>query len=200
MLLFIDRLPLSRWVEGTTQSWFPLLPILVSEPEQETPPETKCRLWKFDTGNTYEAYAWRFHLQRCGLYPCAPDRLTPRRVTAIVASGNTLSLPVRKACLWLVSNIPHLRDTPLRIPLYSGIPFVNEEHPIPSVRTFTAPLLGIRAFRRVGLTVQINLADLTLSVWTPGSWFRGLGRFLRRAPNRFSRIPLKTLREDDWVS
>ncbi len=199
MLLFIDRLPLARWAEGTSESWFPLLPVLVGEPEDESPAAARCRLWKWDTGNTYEAYAWRFHLQRSGLYPCAADRLAPRTVRAIVASGRTAILPVRKASLWLVSNLPHLRETPLRIPLYAGIPFVNEDYPTPSAQSFAYPLLGIRACRRVGLTIRIDLVNLTLSVWTPESWLWSVGRFLRRFPDRFARLSLTDLRQDGWI-
>jgi hypothetical protein len=204
MLLFIDRLPLFRktYRQGAEifESWHPLLPMLVSEAEDEAPPANAlCRLWKYDTGNALDAYAWKFHLRRCGFYPNAEDQLDPETVRVIVASGASVDLRTRKACLWLVSNIPHLRQTPLRIPLHSGIPFANANYPDAQGQKTAFPLIGIRAFHRAGLTIQIDMANLTLSIWAPGSWLRSAGRFLRRLPDRFSRLSLESLRDDDWA-
>jgi hypothetical protein len=191
VLLFIDRLPF--------HGFYPLLPMLVSEPEEETPPaDAICRSWKYDTGNALDASAWRFHLARCGLYPCAPDRLAPRRVQAMVASGEELTLPVRKACLWLVSNLPHLRATPYRVPLYSGIPFRRTRYPRPDRRKLAFPLLGVRACHRAGLRIRIDADNLTVSVWTPGPSIRNMGRLLRRAAGGFSRLTWDDLCEDTW--
>ena len=206
MPLFIDRLPFQEMVvpfDGRSfRSWYPLLPMLMGEPEDQTPPPgALCRLWKYDTGNAFDAYAWLFHLGRAGFISADADRRRPGTVTGVAANGAQMPLPLRKMCLWLVSNIPHLRDSPLRIPLHRGLPFANAPYPVPdvSVRRTVYPLLGIRAFRRTGLKVLLDMEDLTISIWTPGSWLHGVGRALRRIPRNFAMSSLEQMRQDDWV-
>jgi hypothetical protein len=174
--------------------------MLVSEWDVETPPEgAMCRLWKYDTGTSCDAYARRSHLEACGLWPFGEDRLASQPVRVRVADGTVAELPIRLARLWLVSNIPHLSDTPLRISLAEGIPFVDAPpSPTPAGESSPYPLVGIRAFKRAGLSVCIDHAALTLSVWTPGSWVRHACRLVRRVPTRFRRVPLDEFRQNRW--
>ncbi|HEY7428447.1 MAG TPA: hypothetical protein VH682_29715 [Gemmataceae bacterium] len=76
-----------------------------------------------------------------------------------------LSVPVRDADLWLVSNIPTLSPMPYRLSLHRGLPF----HDVPTLPDpqFQRPLIGIRALKSAGLRVEIDFAKGTVSVWTP---------------------------------
>jgi hypothetical protein len=79
--------------------------------------------------------------------------------------GRPLTVPVRYAHLWLVSNVPALQATPYRMVLHRGLPF----HDVPSQPDpeFQRPLVGIRALRSAGLKVEIDFANDTISVWKP---------------------------------
>jgi hypothetical protein len=89
----------------------------------------------------------------------------------------------------------------LRVPLYEGLPFMDRSYPNPDpeARKLVFPLIGIRAFRRAGLKICLDMTNLTLSVWTPGSLIRNAARSLRRMPNRFSRLSLWDLVDEHWV-
>jgi len=191
--LFIDRLPLREiaidYAGGRVVTWYPLLPVIVTEPKALIPADdAPCRPWKFDSGNALDATAWRFHLEQAGLDPSA--RLRSKTVRARAANDAVEVLPIRKACLWLVSNIPALRGKPLRLPLYRGVPFYDRTPRRPEV---VFPLLGIRTLRRARLKVEIDFDHLTISVWAPGRWYEGPSLWLRRLPGRFTTIPLDQL-------
>lgn len=94
-----------------------------------------------------------------------------------------------------MSNIPSLRSAPLRLPLYRGLPFYDRT---PHRPESVYPLLGIRALRRARLRVEIDFGELTLSVWTPGPWYQGLGRWLRRLLNGFRTASLEDLCDGGW--
>jgi len=92
-------------------SWYPLLPIILTEAEATSPPDdAPCRPWKFDSGNALDASGWRFHLEQAGLDPAV--RLSPETVRVRSANDAEEVLPIREARLWLVSNIPALRGQP----------------------------------------------------------------------------------------
>jgi hypothetical protein len=76
-----------------------------------------------------------------------------------------LTVPVRDADLWLVSNLPALHATPYRIVLHRGLPF----HDVPSRPDpeFQRPLVGVRALRAASLRAEIDFANGWTSVWTP---------------------------------
>jgi hypothetical protein len=96
------------------------------------------------------------------------------------------SLPIREAGVWLVSNIPSLRDWPYRLSLFPGLPFFDRP---PRQTTHLYPLLGMGAFHRARLKIKIDFDAGTLSVWTPGRWHTSVSRFVRRLPDRFATIP-----------
>jgi hypothetical protein len=163
------------------------MPAVVSNPGLPGPPPTApCRWWKFDSAFALDACAWRFHIERAGLDPFDPDWLDPLRVTIRAANDAVEPLPTREAAVWLVSNIPALRETPYRLALSPGLPFYDRS---PRQTTHLYPLLGMGAFHRARLKVTIDFDAGTLSVWTPGPWYRGASQFLRRLPGRFATIP-----------
>jgi hypothetical protein len=85
------------------------------------------------------------------------------------------------AVIWLVSNIPALRQTPYTRACRSTTAL--------RARRPTFIPLGMSAFRRARLKVKIDFDTGTLSVWTPGPWHRGASQFLRRLPGRFTTLP-----------
>jgi hypothetical protein len=95
------------------------------------------------------------------------------------------SLPIRRAAIWLVSNIPALHQTPYRLRPLPGLPFYPRS---PRRTTHLYPLLGIGAFQRARLKVKIDFDAGTLSVWTPGPWHRGAWQSSRRLPGRFATL------------
>ncbi len=191
MPLFIDRLPLrprtvlsaGRRVVG----WYPLLPAILTEPEVLAPAAgASPRWWKFDTGCALDATAWRFHLESAGLDPAARGRLDNEKARIRAANDTVEGLPIRWGMIWLVSNIPGLRHAPFPMDLSPGLPFYDRS---PRRTTDLYPLLGIGACRRSRLTVKIDFDAGTLSVWTPGAWYKSVSRFVRRLPGGFATIP-----------
>lgn len=134
--------------------------------------------------------AWRFHLERAGLDLADPRKLHSAKAIARLANDAVEELPIRRASLWLVSNIPALRHSPFPLLLNPGLPFYDRS---PRRTTNLFPLVGLGAFRRAGLTVKIDFQAATLSVWTPGPWYRGLSLFFRRLPGGFATIPFDRL-------
>src|SRR5262249_38267283 len=120
MPLFIDRLPFHQWTDTTRTPaltyWTIVLPVILTEPTLLTPPQViGVQAWALDTGNRGEAFAWRHHLTQAGLDP--DQSRMPQPMTIRTVSGR-LTVPVRDADLWLVSNIPALRPTPHRVTLH----------------------------------------------------------------------------------
>ena len=167
MSLFIDQFPFHCWTDATRtpplSHWTIVLPIVLTEPMLLNPPSvTTATDWALDTGNRGEALAWRYHLIQSGLDP-DQDRLPfPRSIRTVAGQ---LTVPVRDADLWLVSNVPALQATPYRMVLHRGLPFRDvPSRPDPE---FQRPLIGMRALRSAGLKVEIDFANDTISVWTP---------------------------------
>jgi hypothetical protein len=168
MPLFIDRLPLHCWTDNTQTPprtyWSVAVPVLVTEVGLAVPPSgMRVQQWFIDTGSFGEAFAWRSHLLSAGLDPDQNQWTSSIVVTSSV--GGRLQVQVRQADLWLVSNVPAYQNTPYRIGLERGIPFRN----VPTLPDpqFNRPLIGMRALRRARLRVEIDLANDTVSVWTP---------------------------------
>jgi hypothetical protein len=188
VIRFIAHLPLYSWTRqtptGPQRLLAAALPVLLSDPDQGSPGTSRPQRWAIDTRFTAEAYAWRSHLVEAGLDPNewhnGSQSLTP-------LGSRPQMLPLRLANLWLVSNIPHLRQTPWLLPLAQGIAFRNQRS-IPDPDT-TCPLLGMRALHGAGLRLTIDFRRETVSVWTPGSLVHGLGRFVRRLPAGFAVVP-----------
>lgn len=191
MILFIDRLPLYYRDEKNNpprRSWSVSLPAIASAVELGTPTvgiESSQR-WVLDTGNTLEASAWRFHLHEAGLNP---QIKLAGRTKVRSANGATDEIPIRKAALWLFSNVPAHRSTPFRISLDPGIAFFDSDCPKPDA---TRPLIGMRALRRAGVKIAIDFSKAVFSLWIPGSWVKRLFIFARRALSGFSTLPI------DW--
>jgi len=165
--LFIDRLPFHRWTDFTrtppSSSWTIVLPIVLAEPMLLSPQSgAPVTDWVIDTGNRGEAFAWRHHLIQSGP---DPDQGRMPLPTIIRTVAGRLTVPVRDADLWLVSNVPDLDPCHYRMVLHRGLPFVDApSRPDPQ---YQRPLIGIRALRTAGLRVEIDFASDTVSVWTP---------------------------------
>jgi hypothetical protein len=165
--LFSDRLPFDRWTDATRTppltQWNIILPVVLTEPMLSSAPSVSAATdWVLDTGNRGEAYAWRHHLVQAGLDP-DQGRLPMSMIIRTVAGQVTVS--VRDADLWLMSNIPALHATSYRMVLHRGLPFRNvPTRPDPLLQR---PLIGIRALRAAGLRVDIDFANDTISVWIP---------------------------------
>jgi hypothetical protein len=196
--LFIDRLPFQhrevRSAGRRWRAWYALLPVILTDLElQEPPREAGCRPWKFDSGCAPDACAWRFHLEGGGLDLTDPDHLRPQPVAIRAANDTAEELPIRRASLWLVSNIPALRPHPHQLFPAPGVPYYDRS---PRRTTGLYPLIGMRTFRRARLKVHLDFEAATISVWTPGAWHRGLSLFLRRLPGRFATVPFDQLCEE----
>ncbi len=170
MRLFIDRLPFHRWTDSTRtppfSQWTIALPVVLTEPMLLNPPSVaKATDWVLDTGIRGEAFAWRHHLVQAGLD--ADQGRLPLPLSVRTVAGR-LTVPVRDADLWLVSNVPVLRRTPYRMILHRGLPFRD----VPSLPDpeFQRQLIGMRAMRAAGLKVEIDFAHDTISVWTPDGY------------------------------
>lgn len=168
MPLFIDRLPFHYWEDRTRTPplafWTIVLPVLLTETNLMAPtPGIAVQDWVLDTGNRGEGYAWRSHLLQANLDPDQNRLPNPVAITAVV--GGKTVVPCREADLWLVSTLAGLANQPYRIALQRGLPF-QDVTTIPDPQ-FQRPLIGIRAFRRAGLRVEIDFAQDTVSVWTP---------------------------------
>jgi hypothetical protein len=127
------------------------------------PPGLSAQEWFFDTGNSGEAFAWRYHLLVAGLDPDLHHASVRVAVTSSV--GGKTVVPIRQADLWLVSNLPAHQGTPYRLVLERGIPFRN----VPTIPDphFSRPLIGMRTVRRARLRVEVDCNTDTVSVWTP---------------------------------
>jgi hypothetical protein len=190
MPLFLDRLPLllrhkrSRAGEEV-ELWSVALEVTVTEPGAPRPPATTSpQRWIFDTGKDGDAACWRCDLEEAGLNP---DLRQLEPVVSRGVSGPPQRLPTRNAALWLWSNIPAVRETPLRLELKRGIAF--EDRPDRRSAGSIPPRVGMAAFRRAQLHVCVDLARATVSIWTPGSWRQSCGLFVRRALSGFATIP-----------
>lgn len=167
MPLFIDRLPFDRWTDPTRTPplsyWTVVLPVMVAEPSLlGPPPVAQVQNWVLDTGNRGEAFAWRHHLLMAGLNP-DQSRL-PQPIVIQTVAGK-VTVPVRDADLWLVSNLAVSPPPPYRIVLHRGLPF-HDVTKVPDPQ-FQRPLIGVRALRAAGLKVEIDFGRDTISVWTP---------------------------------
>jgi hypothetical protein len=141
-----------------------VLPVLLSEPGVPVPPPSAApRLWLFDSGTRGEAFAWRQHLLDAGLDPTFD--LYPRPVIISSSAGGKQAMPIRRALLWLVSNLPTLQNSPYRLELLPGLPF-RDVPQLPDPQ-FHRPLIGLRPLLRAGLKIELNFAQKTVSVWVP---------------------------------
>jgi hypothetical protein len=198
VILFIDRLRLkiapASYAGMPGETCYPLLPIILTGPDERNPPPAQSMPWKLDTGNALEASAYRFHLEEAGLNP--DDLRHPRSQRITTADGHAHDLPIRMVGLWLVSNIPALQARPYLLPLATGMPFFDQSPAQP--RRY--PLLGMGILLRAGLRVQFDLSRLTLSVWVPGWSLRNLALWLRRLPGGFRTLPLgKIVHKEEWT-
>jgi hypothetical protein len=187
--LFLDRLPLYSWIDGTStpprRKWSVPLPVVLSDLGSPAPsPQAVPQRWTLDTAFTGDAFAWRCHLQDGGLDPDSDLVGTSLARTPL----GSARFPIRSASLWLVSNLAALRGQFFPIALDPGITFRNVAQR-PEADS-DSPLLGMRALLRAGLKVQIDFGKATLSVWTPGPWHRTVTLWLRRALSGFARVPM----------
>lgn len=158
MPLFIDRLPLHR---GAIT-----LPILISDQGAVAPSSSAQKLWAFDSGMSGDAFCWRFHLEQAGLDPDEDRLYRLVNVTTAVHFDRPVQLPVRRADIWLVSNIDSFQAAPHKLELAQGIVFRDE---LPPLFSMTEPraFVGLRALRRAHLRLEVDFAARVVSVWTP---------------------------------
>jgi hypothetical protein len=168
MPLFIDRLPFHSWADHTKTPpalhWSVVLPVWITDAGLPVPPSgLSVQHWCLDTGNTADAFAWRYHLIAAGL---DPDRHRVPSWAVITSSvSGKLLVPIRCADLWLVSNLSSHRSSPYRLTLDRGIPFRNVlNQPDPHLNR---PLIGMRVLKRAALRVELDFGKNTVSVWTP---------------------------------
>jgi hypothetical protein len=166
--LFLDRFPFHCWTDHTRtppqEHWAVVLPVLLTEAGLPAPPgDAAPQLWVFDTGARGEAFAWRHHLLSAGLDPNTERLLPPRTITSAV--GGKELVPVRRALVWLVSNLPPLQGQPYPLELKDGLPF-RDVPALPDPQ-FHRPLLGLRPLLRAGLRVDLDFRAKALSLWTP---------------------------------
>jgi hypothetical protein len=166
--LFIDRFPFASWTDRTHTPpqlhWTVVLPVVVADPGLSVPPsQAPVQDWVLDTGHRGASLAWRRHLLDAGLDPDAFRSAGVINITTAV--GGKTALPVRKADLWLVSNVPSLRGATWRLELDPGIAFKNVAT-LPDPH-FNRPLIGIRTLSVARLRVEVDFAASTVSVWTP---------------------------------
>ena len=155
--------------------------MLLSDPGPQAGPFRPPQRWIFDTGCSGEGLAWRQHLEDGGL----DTGIGRASTTTMRTASGLLEVPVRKASIWLFSNIPAYRQTPYCIALNPGMPFRDADWPISHIPDHHAPIFGLRPLLRAGLRVYLDGQNDTLSVWVPGSWVRGFWVGLRRIPTRY---------------
>jgi hypothetical protein len=142
-----------------------------------------------DTGNTLSLTIQESHLTawtrpalRAADLPLASG---PRPVHD--ASGNVVALPRREATLWLHHYPEGTERAPLDLEVSGGI-LVYEASPAPPGQSTRPagphlPLLGARAFRPTGLSVQVDYQRLLVNIDNDppirGGWIRRLWHKLR---------------------
>jgi hypothetical protein len=102
--------------------------------------------------------------------------------------GGPQEFPLRSATLWLVSNLPALRESPYRIDLGRGIAFRDVGF-LPDPES-NCPLLGMRALEMAGLKVMMDFDTRTVSLWVPGSWYPSAWLSARRVSSGFATVPI----------
>jgi hypothetical protein len=185
MPLFIDSLPL--YSSDGNRRWSVSLPVIVTPPGAPAPPaDATPQRWIFDTGFTGDAYCWQSDLLDAGVDPTA-EPLRPRTIKQI--AGPRYQFPACGADLWLVSNIPFLRDRPYRLELnHRGITYNPTNAPRPA--DAIPPLIGIKLFRRACLRIFLDAFRDTVSIWTPGPWYNSLAVAARRLFSGYARLPM----------
>jgi hypothetical protein len=156
---------------------------LVADPGLPAPPRVRIQRWAIDTRFSGEAYAWRHHLLEAGL---DPDDLRTGSISLTPLGGSPQSFPLRDADLWLCSNLPTLKNRPWRLELDEGLA-VRDVGQLPNPEV-NCPLIGMRALVDSGLTIRIDLAHNTFSMWTPGPWHRRVSLTVHRALSGFSTL------------
>ena len=159
MALFIDRLSF-----GQEQI---VLRVVLAEPGSDSPPPiAQPMTCVLDTGFAGELFGWRRHLELAGLDPDDHRHPKPDRLRASLHAEKPLVLPIRKAEVWLVSNIAQNGPPPLRLELTDGMSF-RDEQPPGKMNRLPRMLLGMRALWRAGLRIELDFSRGECSVWTP---------------------------------
>jgi hypothetical protein len=158
MELFIDRLPMTELSIR--------LPVVISEPGLlRPPPNSQVADWFLDTGFTGEAFGWRSHLEAGQIDPEVNRYPRTARLRSSAFEG-VKQLPIRRADLWLTSNLEAYKDRFVCLPLDEGVVFRDQQ--ISTNQTKAArPLLGMRLLRRARLRLDIDFDKETVSVWVP---------------------------------
>jgi hypothetical protein len=180
-------------VLGATLRVLPLEPVVwisLTSPEATVLPEEAPRIPAVvDTGHTASLSIKHEHLGK--LVDPAALPVLGRPAALVYADGRRASLPRYQARVWLhgFHPDPARQPPPLRLPTRDGI-ICYGPAPRPRPRTrwdwlrrFVGrassaaeavapgphlPLLGARAFRPLGLVVQVDYSQLTLSIAHPG--------------------------------
>ena len=194
MLLFIDRLPLFTWpMQPASEGVAITLPIVPQNRGVLLPSRAALERpfrWKWDTACVRDGFAYRSQFLAAGLNPRAGYF---GETTISTVLGNRQTCFFRATDLWLVSNIPALRPTPVRMTAFPGIVVHQSLQPAPELRF---PLIGPSLLRRAGLCVLTDFAAGTVSVWVPAPWPRSVAHticrffsFPRTAPIRWANEP-----------
>jgi hypothetical protein len=186
VIRFLNALPF--WPPGAppeSESLAVLIPVIPTEPDYPPPSATTRPFrWRLDTGCTSDGFISRSDLIEAGLNPNRP--LLPSRPIR-TTSGEVVSTGQRSLDLWLVSNIPALRDTPFRIGTNPGL------HVSTATRQVFShfPILGMRALRRAGLKILLDYRRATASVWVPATAFQTWTHWAGRVLPHFRPVPIR---------
>jgi hypothetical protein len=190
VLLFLDRLPLHSWVPPGKSSDEPLFaacfPMIPTNPGKLPALQVRPQRWAVDTRFTGYAYAWRHHLAEVGLNP---EQFKTGKVFLTPLDGPPQLYPVRKANLWLISNIAALQKHPYQVALGQGIAF-RDVGSLPNPDS-NCPLLGMRALAAAGLKLEIDFRRQTVSVWVPAPWRQQAWLTARRLASGFATEPVR---------
>lgn len=158
----------------------PLAIILAERGGDRPPSDAIAQEWYIDTGYQGDAFCSDIHLERVGLPPLA-NRVLGRKQklwTSLNADQASIELPIRRAELWIVSNVDELADFPMRIELEPGNAVREREttshtaaNPGPLHREPRA-IIGMKAFRRIGARLELRFDERAFSLFMPKDYAR----------------------------
>ena len=159
MELFNDRLPFNRNQIA--------LSVLLAEHGDESPPVLAQPLTGFlDTGFAGEAFGWRHHLELAGLDPAIHLFHRTETFRATLHADKPHVVPVRKAEIWLLSNLPRWHGAPFRLELMQGVAFRDESR-VAGMSKLPRLIIGKTAFANVGTRAELDFGRGECSIWTP---------------------------------
>jgi hypothetical protein len=156
--LIIDRCPLQR---ASIALRVKITNVGVASPPASSTPIV-CYL---DTGFAGEFFCWRAHLVAAGIDPDMYRDPRRQRLRATLHAERSLGVPIRRADVWLLSNLPEYQDKPYRVELKTGISFRNAQSR--SGGAVPRAILGMQTLLIANAKVEIDFDRRTYSLWVP---------------------------------